>query len=239
MKRKTTYLIFTSLLISNFSIAQLDQSRSSLVSTGNNIHLPVDYLRNNLLGNNQLPKNTVGSQYFIEDFIPSKVIINDSISYNAMLRYNAYVDEIELKKNDEISSLFKREYLSAIIENQEYIIKDYINDGTSKMGYFIKLLQGKTALYKKQTKNYNPAKPAKSTYTKDTPPNFTDEINYFIQTENNKILTKIKPKQKSLLELLGNESELKKYIKKKDLDLKKESDLIKLIQYCNEVIHED
>lgn len=233
MKYSKTHLFITSLLISNFAIAQLDQSRSSIVSTGNNIHLPVDYLRNNLLGNNGVPENIVGSQYFDEEFKPSKVIINDTISYNAMLRYNAYVDEIEIEKDDKISGLFKREYLSAIIDGQEFSIKEYETNNTNKKGYFIKLVPGETALYKKTTKKYNPAKPAKSTYTKDIPPSFSDETSYYILSTNNAKLTAIKLKQKSILELLTRDAELKQFIKENNLDLKKELDLIRLFKYYN------
>jgi len=125
---KKIFTTIISFLLTSVTIAQqapLNPSRSTLISTGNNIRLPSDYLRNNLLGNNDIPNNLVGSQYANEEFQPGKIIVNDSVSYNAMLRYNGYTDEIELQKDGKVSSLFKRPYLTALINNENFSIRNY------------------------------------------------------------------------------------------------------------------
>lgn len=237
MKKYNFLTLISGCLVTGFATAQLDQSRSSIVSTGNNIHLPVDYLRNELLGNNNLPDNVVGSQYFIQEFLPGKVVVNDSISYNAMLRYNAYSDEIEMQKDGKISGLFKRPYLSAIINNDNFTIQNFQTDAGQKVGYFQTLVTGPVSLYAKKTKLYSPGKKATSTYTKDVPPTFTDEIDYFILNTNELVLQKIKLKTKSIIELLGEDVKLKKFAKENEIEIKKENDLIKLINYYNGLVN--
>jgi len=221
-------------LLSNFLNAQLDQSRSSIVSTGTNIHLPSDYLRNNLLGNNNLPKNTKGSPYLYETFLPSKVIINDSTTYNAMLRYNAYNDEIEMKKDEKVTALFKRPYIEAIINNSHYKILEYKSEADkNKTGYFVALTPlGKHQFYRKDIKVFKEGKKAASTYSKDVPPSFENMVNYYVVLENSTQTRLLKLKKKNLLSLLGDE-ELPSFMKKEKIDLKNEKDLIKLFQYYN------
>lgn len=227
----TTLLCF----IAHFLNGQLDQSQSSILSTGNTVLLPADYLRNNLVGNNNLPTNTVGSQYLNEEFSPSLVTINDTTTYNAMLRYNAYSDEIEMKNDDKITALFKRPYISAKIGDSTYEILDYTTaDNQNKTGYFVVIrTNGSHKFYRKDYKIFKPGKQAASTYKKDTAPTFEDRRDYYVLLENNANLRGLKLKKKSITELLGKESELNSFIKKNKLDLKNESDLVKLFRYYN------
>ena len=244
--------LFCAIFLIGFSMenqvkAQIDSPSNSFSNTANQsilsqnsnyIGLPPDYLRNDFLGNNKvLPPETVGSPYLNERFVASTITLNDTISYEESLRYNAFTDEIELSKSEGISALFKRPYLKAEIEGQKFVILDFEKDkGEKGTGYMIELVSdGNTKLYKRVTKVFQEGRQAESSYKANTPPQFLDEEFYFLKTNEKKLAFKIKAKKKYLIEAIGSEDQLKSYIKEKALNLSDEKDLIDLIAFSNSI----
>jgi len=194
-----------------------------------NVDLPMDYMQNNASGKNSIPSNVQGSPYFNEEFLWGTVFIKEE-KYNADLRYNAYLDEVQAKSKGQIIALLKRDYVRAEIGNQFYVIVDYMNNGAKKQGYFVELNKGKTRLLKQQRKKFVEGRKAESTYKSDTPAKFIDQEDYFLKIGDQPAV-KVKLKKKELLAHLGKEKEMQQYIADNGFKLKKVSEVIQLLNY--------
>lgn len=213
-------------LLSLFSFIILFQ-----FSQAQNIDLPTEYLQNNTTGKNTIPENVIGSPYFDESWKLGTVFINED-SYKRELRYNAFLDQIEMKEKGEITSLFKRNYIRAEIANKNYIIEGYTSNNQVKQGYFIELNKGKNRLLLRQQKELLAAQPASTSYTTDKPARFIDNETYFLKIDENPA-TEIKLKEKDILALMEEEAELKSFIKNNKLKLKTEQEVISLLVHYN------
>jgi hypothetical protein len=196
------------------------------------VDVPTEFYRN-ILRDGDLPDNVEGSPYFNEDFKSGTVHIKENEPFSAMLRYDAFRDNLEMKKGDKFTSLLKREYISAKIGNEVIKIFEYTNDSNElREGYFTQLNRGKIQLLKMKKKVFKPAKENSSTYKKDSPPRLIDEINYYL-TVNNEVAEKIKLRKKSVLSYLSAFPEAKEIAKQREMKLSSENEVIQLIQLLN------
>src|SRR5690606_6163730 len=99
------------------------------------------------------------------------------------MRYNAFADEIEIKKSPTDANY------GALIKDPEIFVKMgrdiYLfipfEGSNEKGGYFNVLSDGKTYdLYKKTTATFQEPKKAASTYARDIPPSFIKHITYYL-----------------------------------------------------------
>jgi len=224
--RKTLLTILTSLTIF--------LTQDSFSQDGR-IQIPAEYVRQHLMGNNKLPDNIQGSPYVADSFLPGQVLINDNEPFRALLRYNAYLDEIQMKDDqNKTISLLKRNYIRARIVDDFYVIVDYIDsNGNKKQGYMVKVEEGNASLYRQNKKLFIEAKEATSSYGKDHPAKLVEKITYFLKKKDG-LLTEMKFKKKEILKMLGDkDSELKKYILESNLKLKNETEVVQLIKHYN------
>jgi len=201
-------------------------------TTAQSVALPSNYIRDNILGNNDLPVDVQGSPYATENFIIGKVSINKD-SFRTLLRYNAYLDEIQVKESeDKIISLLKRDYISAKIGNKTYAIHDFKNGKEDvRRGYFVELNEGATKLILRERKEFVKGKKATSAYKNDTPSRLIDKKTYYIQEGDNPAQL-IKLSKKSILPHLSkHKTEVSQFISENKLKLKKEENIIKLLDY--------
>ena len=197
------------------------------------LELPSSYINNNTYGgvNNSLPPNVEGSPYMPEDFVKGTVFIEGETPYAAMMRYNAYQDEIQVKSPAGISSLFKREYVWAEIEGKSFRIETYKSrSGTSK-GYFVELNRGEVRLLKRIVREFKEGQPAVSSYSDDTPPRFDEEVTYYLAREGSPA-EEIRLRKKDVLEFLSSK-EAEAFVKENKLRLKSESEVINLLTTVN------
>ena len=198
----------------------------------NRLELPTAYIRNESLGNNQLPQNVEGSPYYDENFRSGQIRIGDT-AYAALLRYNAFTDEIEMQEGGQVRELFKRDYISARIGDTEYAIRTYDDKGGQRQGYFRILTQGKAELLLRMTKDLQEGREATTSYGKDQPPRFTETSDYYLVSEG-KAARKVRLRKKELQESFPEKwGELEAYGKQNGLDLKTERDVIRLVQHYN------
>jgi hypothetical protein len=211
--------LFTFIILFQFSHAQ-------------NIDLPTEYLQNNTSGKNSIPANVIGSPYFDDSWKFGTVYINET-SFNRELRFNAFLDQIEMKEKGETTSLYKRDYISAKIGEQNYLIEQYtVNSEAVRQAYFIELNKGKARLLIRKQKELLAAQEAASSYQTDKPPRFIDKEAYFLKIDD-KPAIEIKLKEKDILTLMNREDELKSFIKSNKMKLKTEDEVIQLLTYYN------
>ncbi len=197
------------------------------------VEVPTEVFRNELRDGG-LPAKYNGSPYLNDEFVPGKIIMENTNEYsNGMLRFNAYSDQIEIKKADQTSVLLKRPYIKAEINNEIIAIKPFNEDGRVKNAYFIVLTDGKYTLLRKEDKIFYPEEnDLSSTYSSAKPPRFVDDPKYFFSV-NNEPAEKIKLKKKAILKKLSAEDNADAIISEKSLNLNKSEDIIQLLNELN------
>jgi hypothetical protein len=200
------------------------------------VNLPATYAQNAVLGKNGLPNDVVGSPYFIETFNYGSVIVEDKESYKALMRYNAYSDEIEMKNNDSsITALMKRDYIRASFNNQTFGIFTYEEEGGERKGYFVVLYETKNfTLLKRKKKLLKEGRQATSSYSNDTPPSFDDIEKCYLQIDGNKAIS-LRLKKKDVISALPDalRSKAEVYIKQNKTKLKTEKEVIMLLNHLS------
>ena len=225
MKKSVFPLITLALLISGTAIGQATTR----------VDLPTEYVRNTTVGNNVLPENVQGSPYLSEGFVNGMVHTDKGKPYAAMLRYNGYSDQIEMKDMDKTISLLKRDYISATIAGKKYAIKNYKGKDAEKQGYFVVLNEGGFQLLLKQEKEFVDGKEANTSYGNSIPAKFVEKNTYFLKN-GDMAAVETKLKKKDILKLLENRQELLDFVSDNGLKLKTEAEVIKLLNFANQKI---
>lgn len=174
----------------------------------------------------------MGTPYANKDFQMAKLADNYE---EVPVRYNSYKDEIEFKKGENVQVVPKQKEFSRItIKNT---LQTIVNLETSDalQGYFFELVFGKIALYKKERTIFKDEAPATNSYASPKPAEFIkqDPI-YYISVDNSFIK---KPKnQKEIIEALPNlKNQISIFFKNNKIKFNKEEDLIKLVNYLNQL----
>jgi hypothetical protein len=178
-----------------------------------------------------------GSEYFDETYRMGEVTIRDKVELRGKMRFNAFRNEIQvLQEGDESFPLLKRSYIKAAIGKKVFGIYLYEDaKGNNRSSYFNPLNEGNTILlYKPEIKLKKGRVPATS-YDRTVPPTFIDVSTYYIK-KGDKTAKRIRLKKTDILAILSDKkNEIQAYIKSENLSLKKEDDLIKLMDYYNSI----
>ncbi len=185
-------------------------------------------------------KTINGTPYETEKFVRGTAV--ETISENSgdfYMRYNIYNDAIEIKRNPQdkvATNLIKSENIYATINNKRYDYRSYLDrNNKRKSGYFILISsKGDDKLYLKKNKKFVPTKVSKEAYVKDTPAQFKDDNNYYFEIKNTLVLIPQK-KKVFLKQFLDDEELLSKFLKKEKINLKKQEDLIRLLNYYSTI----
>lgn len=178
------------------------------------------------------PKNLVGSEYIIKEFLPAKLIDNDEIF---SIRYNAYQDEMEVRKNEKEYSLPKdfNNTITFINSKKEYAVFEYIEGETSKKGFFVVIFKGtKISLtLKEKIKLLDEVHP-NTGYEKYKPPTLKREKDKFYLAYKNNTTAKLPSKKKDFFNLFSTNSKaVQAYVKENKLGIKNQEDLIDIFQF--------
>lgn len=177
--------------------------------------------------------------YANPNFVQGKIFQGEQlVKDDVPMRYNAYADEIEIKKSPSDASY------GALTKSPDIFVKMFRDiyvfvpfDGSNeKGGYFNVLSDGKTYdLYKKTKALYREPQKAQTSYQKDMPPSFPKTVTYYL-VQNGTFLEMPSGKSKILKMMDRKKNEMKKYIKENNIDLDKEGDLIKTISYFDSLL---
>ncbi len=185
------------------------------------------------------PRTYNGTPFANPSFLIGNVYMdNELISRGIALRYNVFADEIEVKEslqkdNNTIKGLTRSLdiYVTILNDTFVYLVR---NESLVKDGYFQVLYKGThLILYKKLEKKLYPPKKAATSLTKDVPATFSDRNSYFIATKENRYYELPSSKSKKIKVFEKNKETVKKIIKENNLDINKESDLIRLLKYID------
>jgi hypothetical protein len=183
-----------------------------------------------------------GSPYISNKFFPATMYYGKENVGKIYYRYNALNEEIEIKKtNDEeapIQGLSRDKEISILSNGKKMNFKTFTTAKNSTLnGYLTTIIDGKTYdLYKRNYVKFTEGKPAPNSFVKAVPARFAQFTEYYFQKEGVNRMDEIKLKNNQLLKLLDNtkKSELKAFLKKNDLNIKEEADLIKAFDFLNQ-----
>jgi|TARA_R100000306_G_scaffold5939_7_gene8344 hypothetical protein len=181
-----------------------------------------------------------GSPYVNENFIKGNIYKGKELAnQNVLLRYNAFADEIEIKKNEQEQSynaLIKDPDIYVKIFQDVYVFVPY-NGSNEKGGYFNIVKEGdQFDLYKKTKVTYKEPTFAKTSYQSDKPAKWVDNITYYLVGKDGSFYELPTRRSKVLDVMSEKKKEVKRYIKEQDIDLDEEQDLAKLVTYFNSLL---
>lgn len=179
-----------------------------------------------------------GSQYYIENFNPAKAEGSNDI---ALIRYNAYSDELETKINNEVMVIQPQENtVFKLISNEAsytYVAyKDKNND--MKQNYLVLLTDNpKVKIFKRERITLIPEQHPTGGYQKYKAPEYK-KLNpeYYIQLNNGEIVY-FSTKKSDVIELIpGKEKEIKQFLKENKISTSDEEDFTQLGAYLSSLI---
>jgi hypothetical protein len=187
-----------------------------------------------------------GSPYLSDTFKDGEYYLNGESQGHFYLRYNVYNDQIEilvdaspenLSKDEPSYDAFLKYDKSKVVLNGKIIQSYYYNDdnGNTSNSYFIEVNKtDKLTLLVRKRCVLTPAEKAATPNQTDRAARFTVYDDYYILNEGDKYPKKIELKKRKLLKEFPQEAEaLKAFIKKENIDLAEESDLVKLTNYMS------
>lgn len=180
-------------------------------------------------------EDTNGSPYVNDEFEEGKVYVNGDVSLQNLMRYNAYNSEIEIYVGEkEYAPLLKRAYIIAKIGDRTFKMVPFITDkGLQRVGYFNPLNEGNTVLLFKPEVRLRQGKIPDTNYDRYRPPTYIDVSSYYIK-KGEAPAEKTHLSKKWVLKNLGDKKkELQEYISNNKLSLRKEKDVIAVLDYYN------
>ncbi|MDP2687438.1 MAG: hypothetical protein Q8O62_09465 [Aequorivita sp.] len=177
--------------------------------------------------------------YANPNFVQGKIFQEDQlINDDVPMRYNAFADEIEIKKNasdENYGALIKDPTIFVKMFRDLYVFVPY-EGSNEKGGYFNVLSDGKTYdLYKKTKAVFREPLKAETSYARDMPPSFPKTVTYYL-VQNGTFLEMPSSESKILKMMDKKKAEMKKYMKENNIDLGKEQDMIKTISYFDSLL---
>ncbi|WP_425235945.1 hypothetical protein [Ulvibacterium sp.] len=185
-----------------------------------------------------------GSMYYNKDFSLGKIYYANKPFKSILARYNAYTDEIEIKRDDreQMESLFKGAKVSCEINGHRFIYSDYRNKkGNLENGYLVKVFSGKKYnLYEKKSKAFKEGQQPVTSLHLPTPDKFVDKLDFYIAIDSDETPQFFPDSRKKLSTVFEDEKigVLKTFIKKNEIDLSKKEDLQRLLMYAETVTAE-
>lgn len=178
----------------------------------------------------KLGKNVIGTPYLNINFLPATI---GNSQENVPIRYDAYLDKIEVLLDEKVYEIPKGDQFSLFNFKSIRTAIIYLKEDN---GYFFRLVDGKNQLLKKEkikletvNSSIEPNSMIKEGYSK------FEKIKpiYFIKTEDN--LIKLTKKTDELIDALSSDKKdaVKDFIKTNKIKLTEEADLIKLVNFLN------
>ncbi|AZA81917.1 hypothetical protein C1637_04920 [Chryseobacterium lactis] len=225
MKKIIICILFTSSILT-YAQFSLSNNGSGLLQ-GNAIFNKV----NSSNGGKSLTYDEIaGTPYYGKGYNPAKF---SGTEETALVRYNAFTDEVEVQKDDKTFVLPKNGTFNKITftNSKEIIVK--LDTGDDLSGYFFEIVDGKYGLYKKIRTKFIDAAPAANSYATDRPASFKslDPV-YYIKTPNG-FVKNTKATKDIIKGLPERKNELETYFNANKTRLDKQEDLIKLINFLN------
>ncbi len=188
------------------------------------------------------PSDIEGSMYFDENFANGIVYKDGEPIAKVLMRYNAYTDEIEIKRDSKSApeGLMKAPSVSCEFNNEKMVFTEFTNKkGDKKEGYLAQYVESESfQLYENKKMIFKEGQKAKTSLHLPQPDKFVDRSVLYI-SRNSESPVFLQSSKGWMADYLGAEKEVKSYIKQNKLDLSDKEDLKTLILYANSLKKEE
>ena len=182
-----------------------------------------------------------GSPYTSNDFQNTTLFYKDELVGDIYYRFNSLNQEIEIKTTNSpdegIRALGRDKGIAIVIDGRPMSFKTFIDkNNRTTNGYLVTLEDtGKYKLYKRYHATFQEGLKAANSFAKDVPAKFTQYVEYYLEKEGANRVDFIKMKKGSVLKTVEGDKRnaLNDYIKENELNLRKERDLVRAIQFLN------
>lgn len=183
-----------------------------------------------------------GSQYITKGFVSAKISVLKNRIYH--VKYNALLDEIVVKGEDDVTYGLDKHgrkdiTITLLGSKKAYQVFNYLDDRNYEtIGYFIHItpINSNTKLLKKECIKFIEEKKAYSSYTQTQPAHYKRENDKYYIKIKDQIAVLLPNKKNKLTQLFPSfEKEVLRFIKSKKINLKKEADLVILVNYINQL----
>lgn len=175
-----------------------------------------------------------GSIYMKSNYKESSIIHEKSGTFDAKLKYNIHSDALEHRSNSKLYEIVKSQTIHARIDGDYFYYCNFQNQrGLDRSGYYVLVeLTEKYRIYKRFTLKIKEPREGVSIGTPIEPGSIRMRINYYLE-ESGVIMELPMNKKEMLAAFNDKENELKDYLKKEKIRLRKEEDLIRLVARYN------
>ncbi|WP_281542443.1 hypothetical protein [Maribacter aestuarii] len=188
-------------------------------------------------------QNIKGSPFLVDNFEKSTIYVNDQLLGSFYSRYNAFNQEIEIKKTDlaeeQYKALRKDENIKVVFNDKVIEYSSFVDEkGKVTQDYLVSVLSGPNYnLYQRYMINFVEGKPAENSMVSDIPSRFTNATEYYLKDSNSNLVSYVPSKKSEILELFDTNERIQiaALIKKKRLNLKKESSLLEIMNFANSI----
>lgn len=175
-----------------------------------------------------------GSIYMTSSYKDANVIHEKSTTFDAKLRYNIHADALEYDSGSQLYELVKKPTIHARIDGDYFYYCDFEGQrGVDRSGYYILVeLTDTYSIYKKLSLKIKEPRSGVGVGA-PTEPGAVRMITTYYLEEAGVIMELPMNKNDMLATFNDKENELKEYIKKEKIRLRKEEDLIRLVARYN------
>jgi hypothetical protein len=181
-----------------------------------------------------------GSPYTADVFLPTKLYYDDELMGDLFYRYNAFNEEIEIKKTnleeESIRGLSRDKKIVIINNGKPMFFKTFIDkSGRTQNGYLTQLIDGEYNLFKRVDVKYTEGQKAQNSFVPAVPARFSKYTEYYIEIEGINRIDEVELKNKKLINLVKKDKKdvLKAFLKESRLKIKSEGELLKAITFLN------
>ncbi len=174
-----------------------------------------------------------GSVYAKSRYKESSVIDEKAGTFDAKLKYNIFTDALEYNQGSKLFEVIKSATIHARIDGDYFYFCDFKNQrGRKREGYYVLVeLNDRYRIYKRFTLDIKDPPP--STLTQVSEPGELKMVTTYYIEEAGMIMELPMNKKDMLATFSDKETELREYLKKEKIRLKKEEDLIRLVSRYN------
>lgn len=176
-----------------------------------------------------------GTPFLNESFIIGEVLLNDSVRFvNIPLRYNIYNDRMEFKnEREQILELdIAKDGFVFFVENQVFLMRDYIYDGFDSRGVLELIADGKIRLYKKYKIEFKPATAPRG-FQEAKPNRLVRQRDKFLLSIDGQTPRDFRNRNELITALQSIDPGIEDYIKDKRLNINSEKDMKRIVERIN------
>ncbi len=174
-----------------------------------------------------------GSMYMKSRYKESSVIDEKAGTFDAKLKYNVFTDGLEYSQGSKLFEVIKSPTVHARIDGDYFYYCDFKSQrGLRRSGYYVLVeLNDKYRIYKRFTLKIK--EPAANALTQANEPGELRMMTTYYLEEGGVIMELPMNKKDMLATFSDKAGELKEYIKKEKIRIKKEEDLIRFVARYN------